>query len=106
MFIKRSGDQPLRLILSVLLFAGVLLLFSWWIGSFSGRNDTRSREILENALRRDIMECYAAEGRYPESLDYITEHYGLIYDDTRFYIDYRVTGSNIYPDYTILEMED
>ena len=34
--------------------------------------------------------------------DYIKEHYGLIYNEQLFFIDYQPIGSNIMPDVTIL----
>jgi hypothetical protein len=42
------------------------------------------------------------EGTYPPSLEYLKEHYGLIYDEESYYIDYTAIGSNIMPDVTIL----
>ena len=59
-------------------------------------------ESLENALNRSITQCYAVEGAYPPSLAYIKEHYGLIYDEELFYVDYQPIGSNIMPDVTIM----
>ena len=54
-------------------------------------------------LIRNITYCYAVEGSYPESLDYLKEHYGLTYDEDRFFVDYQVIGANILPDVTIIE---
>ena len=61
------------------------------------------KESLESALIRNITYCYAVEGSYPESLDYLKEHYGLTYDEDRFFVDYQVIGANILPDVTIIE---
>ena len=33
----------------------------------------------------------------------VRRHYGLIYDDSLFFVDYRTQGSNIYPEVTIIE---
>ena len=43
------------------------------------------------------------EGSYPESLDYLKEHYGLTYDDHYFFVDYHAAGANLFPDVTIIE---
>ena len=58
---------------------------------------------LTQALNRDITYCYATTGQYPESLEAIKKDYGLIYDDSLFFVDYRTQGSNIYPEVTIIE---
>lgn len=55
---------------------------------------------------RSITYCYTIEGAYPESLDYLKEHYGLVYDEDLFFVDYRVSGSNILPDITVIERGD
>ena len=48
---------------------------------------------------------YAMEGAYPESLEYLKEHYGLNYDETRYIINYEVMGSNLMPDVMVLEKQ-
>ncbi len=52
---------------------------------------------------RSITHCYAVEGTYPSSLEYLKENYGLTYDETVFFVDYQTIGSNILPDVTIIE---
>ena len=91
--------------LSVLIF---ILLFFFFLRLISGiSSDTldREEESLKTALNRAIVSCYCIEGTYPPSLDYIEEHYGLIYDSETFFVDYTPIGSNIYPDVTILRRE-
>ena len=50
------------------------------------------------------MQCYAIEGRYPPSLEYMEEHYGLVYDKDIFFVDYQPIGSNLYPDVTVISI--
>ena len=59
--------------------------------------------LLEAALNRSITHCYAIEGTYPESLEYLTKNYGLTYDEDKFYIDYQPLGADIMPDVTVIE---
>lgn len=80
----------------------VLLLFLLGITSISQTTLDKQRESLENAINRDIIHCYAVEGFYPPSLQYMEENYGLTYDKDLFFVDYRPIGSNIRPDVTIL----
>lgn len=95
-----------RLLLSLLLFAAVFAAFYGGVADLGSSTHRRQRESLENALNRCITYCYAVEGTYPESLSYIKEHYGLTYDESAFYVDYRTQGSNILPDVTILEIHE
>jgi hypothetical protein len=45
------------------------------------------------------------EGAYPESLDYIKEHYGISWDESKYLVDYEVTGANLMPDVTIFSLK-
>ena len=101
---KKSRPQ-LRLLLSVSVFAVIFLCFYLGIQCLSADTDRRQRDSLEEALNRSITYCYAVEGAYPESLEYLTKHYGLTYDHDRFFVDYHVSGANLYPDVTILEVK-
>ena len=105
-FQTERRERPFfRLLLSVCVFALILGCFSLGVRSLSADTDRRQRESLERALNQSITSCYAVEGAYPESLEYLTEHYGLTYDHDRFFVDYRISGANIYPDVTLLEEE-
>ncbi len=64
----------------------------------SAAGGARQVEIIEKAVRRAAVECYALEGSYPPDLEYLTERYGLLLNDDRFFVDYQVTGSNLAPD--------
>jgi len=59
--------------------------------------------ILENSLRRAVVMCYAIEGRYPESVEYIERHFGIHIDRSRYIVHYRVFGSNMLPEITVIE---
>ena len=49
------------------------------------------------------MACYAAEGAYPPSLEYLKEHYGVQIDGERYTVHYMVIADNLMPDITVLE---
>ena len=95
-----------KMILSIGMFLLILLFFVQGISSLSDRTRSRQLESLENAIMRDITDCYAMEGAYPEDLEYLKEHYGLTYDERTFFVDYRVSGSNLRPEVTIIERKE
>lgn len=59
---------------------------------------------LERTILKDVVHCYATEGTYPPSLDYLKEHYGLSYNEELFFVDYISIGSNIMPDVTVIPL--
>lgn len=90
---------------SLLIFVAALLLFNWALSALSARTEQEQRTSLEKALQRSVVRCYAVEGSYPESLQYLQENYGINYDSSRFSVKYEPQGENIFPDIVILEKQ-
>ena len=88
---------------SVLFFVAVILVFVMGIAFISDSKSREEKNILTDAINKDIIHCYAVEGYYPPDLNYIEEHYGLTYDHSRYVVDYNSIGNNIYPDVSVLE---
>ena len=103
---KRFGKRPKRQlgpVMTLAVFSLVLLLFLGFLNSLSADTTRQQRAQLEAALNRGIITCYTLEGRYPESLQYLQEHYPLHYNENLFFVDYQVQGANMLPDVTIIE---
>jgi len=54
--------------------------------------------LLEEAITRAVIHSYAVNGKFPQSLSYITENYGIFIDSARFVVHYEVFAANILPD--------
>lgn len=100
---KHAAGGSWKMVFSVVVFIVVLTAFLSGLSSLSDKTLKRQKESLENALMRGITYCYIEEGAYPESLDYLREHYRFVYDEDLFYVDYHAAGANILPDFTIIE---
>ena len=87
---------------SVIFFVAIFVFFLYMLGNISDDTKARQEESLNSAVHRCIVSCYCVEGTYPPSLDYMIQHYGLTYDKSSFFIDYRSEGSNIYPEVAII----
>ncbi len=93
----------LRGLLLPVIAAAALLCFATAVNSLdSGRAEEDLRQ-LEETVRRSCVACYAAEGMYPPSLDYLKEHYGLQIDEERYTVKYSAFAENLMPDITVLE---
>ena len=90
-----SFGRKLVYLLPILAFLVLFVLFVQGIGSVSESTLTKQQESLETALGRSISQCYAVEGCYPPSLEYLEQHYGLLYDKNSFFVDYEYYGSNL-----------
>ena len=89
------------LLLPALLVAALIFLSA--LSNLGDGQRSEGRAQLEEAVRRSAVACYAAEGIYPPSLDYLEEHYGVQVDRERYTVIYDVFASNLMPDVTVLE---
>ena len=103
---KRDLSALRELLLPAALFVLVVGLFVPALSSVSRTARQAERDSLEAAIRRSAAHCYATEGAYPESLDYLCSHYGLQIDEERYLVDYQVFASNLMPSVTVIARGD
>lgn len=92
--------------MSAAVFGAVIGLFLNGVLSMSGRMDEEGAQTLRNAIARASVQCYAIEGRYPPSIPYLEENYGIKIDHKRFYVFYEGFASNIMPDITVISNQE
>lgn len=104
---RRNGAllPALRALLLPVLVLAVLLGFSTALGNLDAGRAQENRGQLETAIRRSCVACFAAEGSYPQDLQYLEDHYGLQIDRDRYAVFYDVFAENLMPDITVLELE-
>lgn len=90
---------------SVLLFAAVAAITVTGVLRVSRRADAEGAETLRNGIRRASVQCYAIEGRYPPSVQYLTDNYGIQIDEDRYSVFYDGFASNVMPDITVVPVE-
>lgn len=92
--------------LPLIILAFVLALLVPGFYSVAGRTDGRQAQVLEDALRRASIQCYAIEGRYPPSVQYLEDHYGIVVDHERYAVFYDGFASNLMPDITVIDLKE
>ena len=80
------------------LVIGVLLM--GFNNAFSVVNDSDLSRVKQN-IKDGIVECYAIEGKYPESIEYLKDNYGVYFDDKSYQIHYRYLGLNMMPEFDV-----
>ena len=85
----------------------VLVLTLVWAGISQIGRTTAAEQLstVNQSLQRAAIQCYALEGRYPESLAYLADNYGLILDKERFVYFYRPLGANIRPEISVFYLD-
>ena len=96
-----TSTIPLEKSAKRMIFAG----FGCGLTAMNKKMDQEEMQTLQNAITRSVTTCYTLEGSYPQSLGYLKKHYGLHYDENKYFVDYQPLGANIMPDITIIRKE-
>lgn len=89
-------------LISLLIFVSVLAAVISGVRAADRAAGEEAMRTLQSGIRRAAVTCYAIEGRYPATLDYLAREYGVYIDESRFVVHYEVFASNIMPDVTVL----
>ncbi|MBR0465090.1 MAG: hypothetical protein IJJ23_12055 [Clostridia bacterium] len=92
-----------RDILKLAVFVAVIAAAFALVLHIDTSHDNAETEIVRNAVRNAALTCYAVEGAYPDSVDYLRDHYRLAYDEERYYVTYEAFASNRLPDIYVTE---
>jgi len=102
---KKSALDFLRAAVLPLLFTvAIMVMIVFGLRQTSEASSAEGLRILEDSLRRAVVMSYAIEGRYPDSLEYIEENFGIHIDRTRYVVHYRIFASNILPEIAVIPL--
>ena len=90
----------IKLLSIVLVLAAAVLL----VNRIDTAQDAAETDIVRDAVKNAALTCYAVEGAYPDSVEYLREHYHLAYDEDRYMITYDAFASNMIPDIWVTEV--
>ncbi len=93
---KERKLTGLQLLFPIVLFCTLFIL--WFSSSKVAETaDQQQANLLKDALNQAVVSCYAVEGRYPESLDYLIENYGIQVNPEKFIVVYDIFAENVRP---------
>ncbi len=102
----RKRDGAMSFLKNVIITVAVLAVFiAMIVFAISEAEQSRRNEnalIIENGVKKAAVECYAEEGFYPDSIDYLIENYSLYTDSENCIIHYSPISSNIMPDIKVI----
>ncbi len=100
---KRHLFSIKEMISPFLIFLCFVGLFLFGVSCIEATSEDEQLQLLSKAITRASVNCYAVEGRYPPSIKYLEEHYGLIINHKKFFVDYMCFASNIMPEITVVD---
>ena len=92
---SKNARAIVKLLLGLALAAGIF--WGAWAGIQKAGQALLENglETTEDNLRRGAVACYALEGSYPDTLDYLMEHYNVTVDESKYIVYYSIFASNI-----------
>jgi len=102
-FRKGPLDFLRAAILPFLFTAAIIAMVILGIRQTDEANNAEGLRILEESIHRAVIMNYAIEGRFPESIEYIEDNFGIHIDRTRFFVHYTVFASNIIPTIVVIQ---
>lgn len=100
MKLYRKKSSLIRNLPAIIIFLAVVVILVFAVSDVSKTSSEESLTIAENSIRRAVISCYAEEGRYPVSIDYLKENYGLYVSDD-YIVSYNRFADNIMPDISV-----
>ena len=102
---KETERWPIAKEIAVIALMLALLAVVWIaVSGLERTNDTAQTKFVQDAVHNAAMTCYAVEGAYPENLEYLRDHYGLAYDESRYFVTYDAFASNLVPEIFVTEV--
>ena len=100
---KTRVDPKLAGALISALFAGVVVVIALFsMNTYSDKAGARETEKIADIITRAAIQCYALEGGYPPSLEYLEEKYNILLNRDSFVYFYSTDGmDNILPDIVV-----
>jgi len=102
---KRRNGVWRRLLPAALALCAALTAFCLGVGRAAGSDSAEEKRLAEESVRRAAVSCYAIEGFYPDSYEYLRDNYHVRVDESKYVVEYSAFASNLMPDITILEVD-
>lgn len=103
---KKSKKNYKGFIIRIIILVVIIISFVMLIIYIE--KDAKKNELflIENAIEKAIINCYAVDGEYPTSIDYLIENYGIVIDEERFDVYLEKIDVGIFPKVTIIENQE
>ena len=102
----KGAAKFLKGLLLPLLVVVALVIFATAVDSLNDGQSAERLHQVEQAVRRSCAACYAAEGRYPQDLDYLKDRYGLQIDEDTYIVYYAAQTGNLMPDIVVMTVAE
>ena len=102
---NRSAFAVIRDALLPIVFTVIIMaMLIYGMDQAATSSSSEGLRVLREGAYRAAVKCYAVEGSYPDTLQYMEDHYGLFIDKDRYVVHYDVFASNMQPSITVIPL--
>lgn len=103
-WLSTTGQLIKENLVPIFLFVAILCLLVYGLKGTQASSAQEELRMVEESITRAMVSCYAIEGVYPQSYEYLQENYNLLVDESKYLVKYTAFASNIMPEVTVLEV--
>jgi len=96
---------PVAAIFGGAVFIAVAVFVTVTLGRASQASELERLEQVRRTVENGVTLCYSVEGAYPQSVEYLTDNYGVVYDSEKYLVHYERFASNVRPVVTVIRRE-
>ncbi|MBP5331546.1 MAG: hypothetical protein J6Y89_06810 [Lachnospiraceae bacterium] len=89
------------IVLPILICVAMLAVMIFVVVKFNTMSIEQDQELTLAAVRKAAVQCYADEGRYPSTIEYLEENYGVHIDRDAFMVTYDCAAANVFPNISV-----
>lgn len=82
-----------KIILLTVIFSTVVIVF-FSVGKLDSSNSSKEEENIKKIITKALVQCYALEGNYPASIEYLVK-YGIVFNNEKYLYHYEPFGESI-----------
>lgn len=98
---KKMSFLPAAAALAVL--AGLAVWLTAAVNNTGRASAEQQLNAVRDSVENGITLCYSIEGAYPESLEYLENSYGVVYDRDKYLVHYEFFAGNVRPSVAVVE---
>lgn len=96
--VSRGSGAAIGAICAAVLLALTLGVALWGsLGMIDTQTASQGAHTLRDSIQDAAVQCYAIEGQYPASVEYLEENYGISVNHDDYDIIYEVYAENVPP---------
>jgi uncharacterized membrane protein SpoIIM required for sporulation len=94
---RKNRSTYAALAVTIAVFIALIIFVSVMLNNAMNTSSEEALKAVRDNVVRAVISAYAYEGVYPDSIEYLKEHYKLVVDTSKYSIYYDKIADNLMP---------